>query len=343
MLVISVIFTSLLSLFTTSPAVFFWSVFVGLFFHVGLVSDPPNIFDFWELLSTAVRRFLPACFVASVIYRYCVKRTLTNLRAQFEKTILWLGAAWVGCLNNYTFDQIPISRLTPSDINSQAGAIPALIGIVLAIFAIALGQAWAFRIEGRMPRYLALYGLLGSSLLLLLAIPNEHLRIHHYILALLLLPGTSMQTRPSLLYQGLLVGLFINGVARWDFDSLLQTNGQLFRTWPSRSLIPHVALPLLSTVAKISFPLNVSYPENYYGLSVLVNDVERFRAYEDFGPERFTWARQREGEDEFFRFAFMRAGDAPAEYSRAGVWRGDGLWMPPPLEEKGRKKNGTYV
>lgn len=222
-LAITVFFTSLLSIFTTSPGVFFWSNFVALFFHVALVSDPPSLTNYHSLISLAFGRFLPAAFCAAITYKYTAKRTLTGLTAQLEKTILWLGPAWVGALNNYTFDKIPIQRLTPHDIKAQPGAVPALIIVVLSIFFIALGQAWAFRVEGRMPRYLLIYSLFVLGLLLLLAIPGQSLRIHHYILALLLLPGTCFQNRPSLIYQGLLVGLFINGIARWGFDSIIQT------------------------------------------------------------------------------------------------------------------------
>lgn len=301
---ITVFFTAVLSVFTTSPAVFFWSNFVALFFHVGLVSDPPNLTNYYSLISLAFGRFLPACFCAAITYKYTAKRTLTGLTAQFEKTVLWLGPAWVGALNNYTFDRIPIQRLTPHDIQAQPGAIPALIIVVLSIFFIALGQAWSFRVEGRMPRYLLIYSLFVLGLLTLLAIPGENLRIHHYILALLLLPGTSFQNRPSLLYQGLLLGLFVNGIARWGFDSIIQTPGELLKNAQQKSLLPQVDV-LNIGANNITFdlgPLPAYDPKkkvSYDGISALVNDVERFRGYGDdrsywdgdFGimNDRYTW------------------------------------------------------
>ncbi|KAI5252217.1 hypothetical protein E4T42_03636 [Aureobasidium subglaciale] len=284
-LAVSVFFTAMLSIFTTSPAVFFWSIFVGLFFQTGLSSDPPNLTNYYSLISTALGRFLPAAFVMAVIYRYAVRYSLTGLTAQFEKTILWVGAAWVGALNNYTFDRIPIQRLTPHDIKAQPGAIPALISIVLIIFFIALGQAYAFRVEGRMPKYLAVYGIFVGSILFLLCIPGMNLRIHHYILAILLLPGTAFQNRPSLLYQGLLCGLFINGIARWGFDSILQTPGELLSDAPQNTLLPPILPPVIGA-SNITFTLGPIPPEktkkttpDYDGISVLVNDVERFRGW----------------------------------------------------------------
>lgn len=368
-LAVSVFFTTVLSLFTTSPGVFFWSIFVVLFFQTGLASDPPSLTNYYSLLSIAFGRFLPACFCGWVTYRYTVKRSLTDLTAQIEKTILWLGPAWVGALNNQTFDKIPIQRLTPHDLHAQPGAIPALVIVVLSIFSIALGQAWSFRVEGRMPRYLAIYSLFVGSLLFMLAIPGLSLRIHHYILALLLLPGTSFQNRPSLIYQGLLVGLFVNGIARWGFDSILQTPGELLQGVQKGTMLPAVSL-LAIGARNITFNLG-SLPQwdakrklFYDGISVLVNDVERFRGYGDdrsywgVGPSgngkgNFTWtwtrhhigdgaeqgdvvplldesddldAEAREQLPEYFRFGYM-AGSQVGDFSKAGKWTSDGEWV----------------
>jgi hypothetical protein len=343
LLAVSVTFTAILSIFTTSPGVFFWSIFVCLFFQTGLASDPPNLTNYYSLISTALGRFLPAAFVMAIIYRYTVRYSLTGLTAQFEKTILWVGAAWVGALNNYTFDRIPIQRLTPHDIKAQPGAIPALISIVLIIFIIALGQAYAFRVEGRMPRYLVVYGLFVGGILLLLTIPGMNLRIHHYILAILLLPGTAFQNRPSLFYQGLLCGLFVNGIARWGFDSILQTPGELFRDAPQNSVLPLILPPTL-TPTNITFTLGPVPPSTgkptsaYDGISVLVNDVERYRGYTDStdfdsqqwradGTRLWTWQRHDQGLVEYFRFAFM-AGSRVGDYTKAGTWLVNGSWVP---------------
>ena len=328
-LAVSIIFTTLLSLFTTSPPIFFWTLFTGMFFHVALVSDPPSLSNYYDLISLALGRFLPAAFCGAVIYRYCVRRSLTALTAQIEKTVLWLGACWVGALNNYTFDRIPIQRLTPHDIKQQPGAIPALIIVVLTIFFIALGQAWSFRQEGRMPRYLALYVFMGTCLIIMVLIPRMNLRIHHYILALLLLPGTSFQNRQSLLYQGLLVGLFINGIARWGFDSILQTPGALRGDAQLGTRLPHLRTPMIpDDKANITFTWPNHVPAGYDGISVLVNDVERWKVYQDETPrwhDGFTWSKK-DDVNEYFRFAYLR-GNGVADYTKAGTWNRDGEWQ----------------
>lgn len=326
LLAVTIIFTTLLAVFTTSPSVYFGSIFCMLFFHVALVSDPPSLSNYYALVSSALGRFLPGAFCAFVIYKYCVRRQLEGLQAQIEKAILWLGPCLVGCLNNYTFDKIPIERLTPHDIKQQPGAVGALVVIVLVIFFIALGQAWAIRVEGRMPRYLAVYGIFGFTLLMLLAVPNMGLRIHHYILALLLLPGTAMQNRPSLVYQGLLLGLFINGVARWGFDSILQTPAELQGDALLGSDLPKVTSPVIGA-NNITFNW-APIPDGYDGMSVLVNDVERFRGYIYDGPGNFTWERRAPpGEPEYFRFGYM-SGASPGDFTKAGTWTPNGDWEP---------------
>lgn len=328
---VSLTFTILLSLFTTSPAVFFTSIFVGMFFHVALASDPPNLTDYYAIVSIALGRFLPASFCMYAVYGFAVRRQLHGLHAQVEKTILWLGGCWVGALNNYTFDKIPIERLTPEDIKHQPGAIPALIIIVLILFSIALGQAWALRVEGRLPKYLAIYGTLVGGVLALVAIPKMNVRIHHYILGLLLVAGTSMQNRPSLLFQGILIGLFINGVARWGFGSILQTPGELRGDAPIGSLLPIITAPIihsnfnLGLKPNITFDFHLPLPEGYDGISVLVNDVERFHEYEERMTDSWTWVKHLEGVNEYFRFGYLRNGGR-GDYTKAGTWGEDGSW-----------------
>lgn len=332
LLYVSLTFTVILSLFTASPALFFFSIYTGVFIHVGLASDPPYSTSTTGLISNILGKYLPGTFCAFVIYRYMgVRRALTGLTAQVEKTIFWLGACWFGALSNYTLDWIPIQRLNAHDLQQQPGAIPALIAVVILIATIVISQVFYFRREGRLLRYLALYGLFVGSILLSLLLPGLSLRIHHYILALLFLPGTSMQTRPSLIYQGILIGLFINGVARWGFDSVLQTPGELQGDAQHNSALPIIPAPVIhlgQNVSTISFSW-LPPPDPFDGISVLVNDVERFRGYTDEGlssDESFVWKKKEgTGTPEYFRFAYMQ-GKQAWDYTKAGIWESDGNW-----------------
>ncbi|KAL8803437.1 MAG: hypothetical protein Q9223_002478 [Gallowayella weberi] len=355
LLTITVISTALLSLCTSSVAVFFPVVFTLLFTHVGLVSDPPlSGGDFASLTSLIVGRFLPAAFVAAVFYRYTLKPQQKDLGgALMERTILWLGGAWIGSLNNYTFAFIPIQRLTPSDLAIQPGARLALVIIVVLLLSIALGQIYYLRLEGRLPKYLAIYLIFITFLLICVLIPTLNLRIHHYFLALLLLPGTRLQTRPSLLYQGILVGLFINGTARWGFDSILQTTAALRGDGPLNTLLPNVTAVAVNK-ANITFSwADLGWAaasssstagwwtqagavkqtradtaqQEFDGISILVNDVERHRWYVSEGdPPSHTFHRHDDDEEkQYFRFAYMR-GSGAGDFTKAGVWESNGEW-----------------
>ncbi|KAK3942051.1 hypothetical protein QBC46DRAFT_284836 [Diplogelasinospora grovesii] len=357
LLTVSVLFTAGLGICTTSPAVLYWVVFVGVFVHVGLVSDPPNLSGpsdviLPELLSIMVGRLLPAMFVAGILYWTVVRRTLDcgdgggETAAGVEKTVLWVGAFWVGALNNYTFDNIiPLARLTTHDLSTQPGAKLALSVIVLVLFCIICQQVYLFWLEGRLARYLGVYGLFVLGILACVSLTGVGLevRLHHYVLALLLLPGTSIQTRSSLLYQGLLLGLFVNGIARWGFDPVLQTaaalrgDGGYYET----ELLPEVLAPLIylqEPLSQISFKWG-GLPEGAVGgigiagISVLVNDVERYRSYFSekglrLEEDMLTWTRNATAltTPEYFRFAYINKDGHTLDYTQAGTWFVNGSW-----------------
>lgn len=336
LLFVSLLATVLLSLFSSKSKIFF-PIFVVIFAHVSFVSDPPrasyrNATVLPDHLSKFAKRLLPAFFVAVIIWMTVVKRTLSGLDAPVEKTVLWLGGFWIGALSNYTFDWIPISRLTAHDLEQQPGAKVALAVIVGVIAVIAAGQIYYFWLEGRLLKYLGLYGLFVLGILFCLAIPGVNLRIHHYIIGLLLLPGTSMQTRPSLVYQGILLGLFVNGIARWDFDSILQTAAALREDGKFNSIVPAILKPAIESSTTNGLVASFSWkflPDGVDGISVLVNDVERYRKFIDEKPggDMFQWERSSDDAmNDYFRFAFIQNGRT-LDYSKAGTLLGNGTWV----------------
>jgi hypothetical protein len=326
LLILSTIFTALFGLLTTHPATFFAPVFSILFFQTGMASDTPDYPTYAALASIILGRFLPAALCAALFYQFSIRKTLAKCSAQVEKTVLWVGAAWVGALSNSTLEKIPIQRLTGHDIKQQPGAVTALVIIVLILFLIILYQCWCLRTEGRLPRFLALYALFGIGLGVLSALPGLTLRIHHYILALLLLPGTSMQTRVSLVAQGLLVGLFVNGIARWDFSPVVQTAAALRGDAQLGSRIPTILDPIINQ-SNITFVWE-AVARGWTSVTVVVNDVERFRG--TGGEANFTWTRRDMEKPEFFRFGYVAyspfGGLAISDYTRAGTWWANGTW-----------------
>ncbi|PGH04317.1 hypothetical protein AJ80_08540 [Polytolypa hystricis UAMH7299] len=323
LLTITAVAIGLLSLFTTSPAVFFFSTFVMLFLQVGLVSDPPDVTQMTEMLSVLASRLLPASFIAYVLYLFCARPLLKSFEDppvyQISKTLIYLPPAFIGALNNYTFAMwIPIQRLTPHDIKSQPGAPIALAIMIIIILSIVFTQAWQIRQGGLFFRYLKIYATIGIGLLILLVLPGFRLRIHHYILAILLMPGTAFPTRSSVFFQGLLLGLFINGAARWGFAPIIETpsslgeipgpggaNGWWGATSPNiTNSSVSISLPDVAQVESFTDRGNGNITFSLWekprmaelgvdGISVLVNDVERWRGYLDEDSKgKFVWHRR---------------------------------------------------
>ena len=166
----------------------------------------------------------PALFVAYAFWRLAFRFTISAFRkAPIEATVWYLAPYWVGVLTNITTDKIPIDRLVASDITARPGGLTALIIIIIILLVIVINQVRVIRKTGWLPWYLGWYIAGGLVTLVLSQLPGLELRIHHYILAMVLMPGTGFPTRLSAIYQGFLLGMFLNGVAAFGFDSILQT------------------------------------------------------------------------------------------------------------------------
>ena len=203
------------------PIVTFWSLVCIGFWHVTLFSQPraspPPLDD-------AFGSFLPALFIAYAFWRVAWRFTLPAFRqTPIEASVWYLASFWPGVLTNITTDKIPIDRLVASDIASRPGAVTALVIIVIILLVIIVNQVRVIRKTGWLPYYLAWY-IAGALVVVVLSqLPGLQFRLHHYVLAIVLMPGTAFPTRLSAIYQGFLLGMFLNGVAAFGLDSILQT------------------------------------------------------------------------------------------------------------------------
>jgi hypothetical protein len=128
------------------------------------------------------------------------------------------------------------------------------------------------------------------------------------------------------------VGLFINGIARWGFDSILQTPAALLDGAQLGSALPQISAPLVVSAQEIVFTFLKNLANEADGISVLVNDVERFHAFRsgDGSVESFNWTRRRAEEPEYFRFGYMKmnalGGVWYEDFTKPVVWDVDGSW-----------------
>lgn len=256
------------------PIFLFWVFSCVGFWHVNLVSElrdvPPPIGE-------AVGDFGPHLFVCFVIW-HCV---LQHVWYAFEHVPLefgtaWLGLWWIGVLLDVVFANVPLQRLTYHDISQQPGAVTSIAIIVVVVVILAINQIRVVRSVGLLPKYLTLYIVFGIVLGLCAAVPGEGLRLHHYVIALILLPGCAFPTRISLLCCAILFGMYINGVARWGFDGVLQDNGVIQGDATGNSLLPSFSSNKTINGLIQWNPIPADQKNTWSAFYLLVDDVLRY-------------------------------------------------------------------
>lgn len=227
-LAMNIVLTSFLFLlFRPKPIVIFWCLFTVGYWHIIIFSQPRAV---PPPLSAAFADFLPGLFLAYGVWRVAFRFVLPAfIMMPLEATVWYIGPFWVGVLANLTFAKIPINRLLVSDIKSRPGALTALLIIVVVVLVIVLNQARVIRKTGWLPHYVGWYFAGGLVTLALALLPGLTLRLHHYIVALMLLPATAFPTRLSAIYQAFLLGLVVNDGAAFGWDSVLQTAAEVRR------------------------------------------------------------------------------------------------------------------
>lgn len=282
------------------------------FWTIVLTLDPPIILDSLNpeassyLISVGFRRFLPLSFVLYTLWKFVVSKTLNKNASPLGKIFLWYLFFWVSAMNNLTFDKyLQVDRFIITDMKLSVESLITLV-IVISITAICIViQAFSVWKTGKLLKYLSFYGITFFALFLFSMLPGLTLRIHHYIFGMILIPGTGTRGFSALLFQGLLLGFVINGIARWDFASIVETDGTLRRDDPfgsvdlrppqfdsfnpqvnSLSWSPVVSSSssiesASSTLANRTFDTEAYYDDiegrQLNGYSLLINDIERYR------------------------------------------------------------------
>ncbi|OBA23813.1 hypothetical protein METBIDRAFT_37232 [Metschnikowia bicuspidata var. bicuspidata NRRL YB-4993] len=282
-------------------AVFYWTMAIVGFWTIVTATDPPVLVEpadpqlFYELVSLGLERFLPTCFILYVLWVASVRRTFgedphdvsragcvgLSGESPLSRLFLWYPLFWLGVLNNITFDRLPVDRLTWHDLQEQPGALVTVMVVALLLVGCVVAQAYYVWLLGRFWRLLLVYGAVFAGLFVLATLPGLTLRIHHYIFGLVFIPGCSTRGRTAYAFQGILLGLFLSGVARWGYASIAETNLSLLRGEPlGRTVSPQISgfssgslhwhNPELQAPAVFEEPRPAK-------VSLLVNDVERFR------------------------------------------------------------------
>jgi hypothetical protein len=342
----SMVFTAILTVFSTWTSVTFFSTLLVGLVQVVFVSDPQSSPSGKHLLvstrpepsalglgSSLLTILLPTGLCAVLIYKRIGRRAFTNMTAEIESSMLWFGSFWLGILSNHACAWSPGHELAPQSIQLRQ-CVVALIVVGLAV----CYQACQLLNEGRLakssPPYIA-FSLLFAAYV---ALPGVGLPIHFLILAVLLLPGPgAAQTRMGYVLQGILLGLFVHSIAHYEFfppvaasSNNLQGSDQLVvgalePRWP-RLLDPVILLG--NAESNITFTFTTPIPPLVEGISMVVNDVERARrlfADPAGSGAPFEWSRPPQAVADYFRFSWIQNG-RPVGYGDANTWFVNGSW-----------------
>lgn len=311
---VSVAFTSLVSLFTTSPVVLF-SVAVGTGFAqlrvLSTASDEAGGLSY----VAAAARYIPAVIFLALVYKCSVRTTLYRMTAQLEKTIFWLGACWIGLLQGHIFQESHF-------------ATPCLVVFV------ALHQMYELHRNRSLHKSIPLYA--TFSALAVFSLLSNAVPQHVLILGLLLLPGSAIQSRPNLVFQGLLVGLLVSGLIgqsllpwvrpfSWDPAPASAAQATAAVIVPPEVHEPQISMA--DSFANITFTWAAPVPDAVDGISMLINDVERGRVLFGSGAEdKLVWMRGPQAVADYIRFGWVRNNEL-VRYGDFGVWKVDGVWI----------------
>ncbi|GAA5913559.1 uncharacterized protein JCM6883_004458 [Sporobolomyces salmoneus] len=327
----TVIFSFFISGSRPAPQAFFWGLFVFGYWHVVLVSSPsampPDI-------STGFKYFLPALFVAESFWRHCwrfVVPAFENSGFILERTVWYLVGFWIGLLNNVSLGWIPISRLTPQDIKKEPGGLVAVICLAAFLFFAVLNQIRVIRRTGWFFFYLKWYAVGGIVLGILTSLPGLQFRLHHYFAAICLMPGTAFVTRPSAIFQGFLLSLFLEGVGRWGFDSILETPASLIGDGVLGTSIPEFLTNSTNflreggVVAWKSIEEAGVGAEGWDAVELLVDDVLVMSGQ----ATNYSIAALNASIPHFFRLAYSQSGTAGDFTKAATAWIINSTWIDP--------------
>lgn len=190
-----------------------------------------------------------------------------------------------------------------------------------------VNQLRVIRRAGVLPLYARWYALGAIVVGLLFTLPALEFRLHHYIVAIVLTPGTAFVTRPSAFFQAFLLGMFLNGVARWGFDSLLQTAESLRGDAALGTELP--AFTNITDATVVSWEAIPSeLTGSWDGFALLVDDVLRYTG----SATNFTLASI-DGLDlvalpHFLRLAY-RSGADSGDFTKAATVLTNGTWIKP--------------
>lgn len=345
MYVLNVVFSAVVTIvLRPKMIVLFWMLACVGFWHVNLVSE---LRDFPPPVGEAAGDFgahLLACYAIWRISIRFVWPSFTHVPLEFGMSNL--GLWWIGTLLDVVFADVPLQRLEGHDIAQQPGALASLIVVILVVFVLGVNQVRVIRATGNLPKYLALYVIAGIIIALCAAVPREGVRLHHYIIGLALLPACGFPTRISMMCCALLFGMYINGVARWGFDGLIQDVSVIQGDAVGDSALPSFALHTSLDDGLVRWnPIPRNERSIWSAFMLMIDDVPRYQGpatsynltklltqtasetSQVLGPDQIHQALLHSVH--YVRLAYTSSSQI-GDFTKAALASLNGTWVPPP-------------
>lgn len=279
---LSISFGILATYFDIGGILGYWTTCIAGFWVLILSFDPPSVINpidresVPKLISLGFKRLLPLCFTLAVIWHFICSHTLSQPSSQVCKTFIWYPLFWIGMLNNVTFDRLAIDRFTWADMKAMPGSIITTLILFIATLVCGCIQSYQLWKAATIKYYIWGYGILNAAIIMLSQIPGLQVRLHHYIIGMVLLPGTRTKGWTAYIFQGMLLGLIVNGIARWGFSSIEETDLSLLRD-DSKGRIEHPTfLGYTAENRSISWYSNTN-TEIIPRYSLIINDIEVYK------------------------------------------------------------------
>ncbi|WWC64983.1 uncharacterized protein I303_107597 [Kwoniella dejecticola CBS 10117] len=291
------------------------------YFHLTLFADPPNVPPNWETIIGGT----PAVLLAGYwFWKVSFQRALLGFKQLPLEIGLWQGIGfWLGIESSTIFSKLPITRLG-YDALDPAGVI-SLVCIIIVAIIVVIKQAWEMRKYGLLQYYLIRYIPLIPILIILAFIPNYTIRLHHYLFAIIAMPVLSLPNRISLFGQAFALGLFLDGVGRWNWDGLIQLTGSLVGDANHGSFVPSFWSNLTSSTTLYWDPISsIESIYNVTGYSVIIDDLQQSANYTTSSID-MTALNLTEGIDHYLRLAFIANGTS-LDFTDPIVWYANGSW-----------------
>ncbi|KAJ3081457.1 hypothetical protein HK102_002327 [Quaeritorhiza haematococci] len=276
-----IIFAGLFAFVRPSRGAWVFALVSAGFWHVVLVGIPVHD-DAW--ISASWGHYLVTLAYTYVVYSWFLRKTLP-LPKRFPIDLFVFVVLPFYFALHFEFITAPLSNfgLTSRAFRNPTTLIVFVIGVPTVII-ICCFQLYLLRRHGLLGKYLLGYGSLLAAFFILPLLFKLNIHLHHYMIGFLLLPLARLQTRPALIMQGFLLGLLVQGLARWGPDSPFVTAFQNLAGDDAGT--PRPIMNVNVTDLAQNGTLSWSVPDsldvgidlnNNFTYSLMLNDVEVYR------------------------------------------------------------------